>query len=99
MKASHFNIGNEAGDMLHPKPTLPIDGIEMIGDGINAAESAKRLRQASWTTGQSPMCYESIQRHSFYSPGKTKEDHATAQKQLFELKARIASSSVMDGKE
>lgn len=51
MKASHFNIGNENGDMINPKPTLPIDGVPMIGDAISIEDSKKRLGQASWTTG------------------------------------------------
>lgn len=99
MKASHFSIGKVNGDMVSPKPIAPIEPVSMMGDALSAADAKKRLGQASWTTGQSPMKYESIQQASFYSPGKTGDEHALAQKQLFELKSRISSSSVMNGKE
>lgn len=66
-------------------------------DEMSVEDAKNRLRQASWTTGQSPMKYESIQRSSFNTPGKSVDEQAQRAKQLFELKSRIASSSVMDG--
>jgi hypothetical protein len=70
MKAAHFDIGAKDGNMLHPKPAPPIDPPALLGEAISIEEAKKRLTQASWTVGQSPMKYESIQKHSFVTPGK-----------------------------
>jgi len=63
----------------------------MIGD-FSIEDAKKRLGEASWTTGTSPMKYETIQQSSFY---KQQNADANAKKQLFELKSRISASSVM----
>lgn len=98
MKASHFDIGKAGGSMLSPRPTQPVEPEQMIGNAPSLAEAKKRLGQQSWTLGQSPMNYESMQQTSFQSPNKDEANNNSA-KQLFELKARMTSSSVMKGKE
>lgn len=96
MKASHFKIGKTDGDMVNPKPVPPIDSSFTIKD-FDIEHAKKRLSQASWTTGQSPMLYETIN-GSTYMPSD-KAGRATAMQEAKEkihaLKARTFSSSVM----
>lgn len=96
MKASHFSIGKPGSDMVNPKPVTPIDPAFTI-QNYNIDEAKKRLSQASWTVGQSPMLYESIQGSSYFAAGKSGRATAMheAKRQIHNLKARISSSSVM----
>ena len=69
MKASHFNIGRPDANMLCPKPTQPIEPAQQIAS-FDVEAAKKSLRQASWTVGQSPMKYETIQKSCYLSDGK-----------------------------
>jgi hypothetical protein len=56
MKMSHFSIGRADADMTNPKPVQAVEPSFQIGD-LNIEEQRKRLTQASWTSGQSPIKY------------------------------------------
>jgi len=50
MKASHFNIGTENGNMIHPSPIEPVDHVD-ISTKLSSDDARKRLGQTSWITG------------------------------------------------
>jgi len=95
MKASHFNIGKPGGVLVPPKPISPLQPKVDYAPSVNIQEQKERLTQASWSAGSHPVKYESIKRASFSLPGAPDMDKASRDKQLHELKSRIASSSVM----
>ena len=96
MKASHFIIGPEKTTQYNKSPSLP-ENPEVCAINFSVEEARKRLSQASWTTGQSPMKYESIQQTGFPLPPSNIAEHNLAKKQFNELKSRISASSVNKG--
>jgi len=89
---SHFSIGRADADMTNPKPVQPVEPCFQIGD-LNIEEQRKRLTQASWTSGQSPIKYQSIQMASYHSPQGANYDDT--KRDFYQTKARISASSVM----
>lgn len=57
MKASHFTIGKVSMDSANYTPAIPELHTQDSGDKFSVADAKKRLGQASWTLGHSPMKY------------------------------------------
>lgn len=94
MKASHFTIGKNGGDMVNPAPIPPVaSGTGFTVKQLSMEEAKQRLGEAHWDHGQAQTKYSSINRVS-YAGTKSKEDEASRKKAIWELKARISSSSV-----
>jgi hypothetical protein len=73
MKASHFKIGNPGLNPANFDYATRLPSNESPKqERFSVEEARKRLGQASWIYGQSPMKYQSVQNSSFYSPGPAK---------------------------
>lgn len=95
MKTNHFDFGPSDGTKMHTKPLDSVQPPGQQNDSFKVTEARQRLSQASWTTGQSPMKYETMQQLSFNRP-QTTTDHISETKRAYnQLKSRISASSVM----
>lgn len=69
MKASHFKIGKNNGDMINPAPIPPVGAATgFTVKQLSMEEAKQRLGEAHWDHGQAKPKYDSVNKSSYAQP-------------------------------